>query len=408
MDSNNRLLERIQKDFRELELSDKKERLDNQVGALFSRAEKFFEEGNLINARLEFQAILGLQPGHKAARRYITQIEGQFTSFVQSFYRQGMIAFAEEDYGVAREAFEKVLAIQPDHKQASSQLKRCNRILKKRKKEAQAAAQKDIVERTYGTALTAYSKGRFEQALTGFSKIVKMEPGHVQARRYAALSRDGLYKQYLKRGKDFVGKGQWDLAIKDLKKASSYKPGSDEVRKLLADARRRWDLQNKVLSQNLYKHGLEAFLSGNKNKARTAWQKAIAKWPQWVWDALREASIGEEECEVGAIDGTTLTRSDASQHYLRRIDREDKVGRPVQEVLLVDVRKRIFLAWRIRAAPRGEKCDVPYLIRTCPVLVDGVLMDKGFDSNPVHTYLREEGIWSVAPVRKGCRRGRYR
>ena len=140
----------------------------------------------------------------------------------------------------------------------------------------------------------------------------------------------------------------------------------------------------------------------------TTWQKAIAKWPQWVWDALRIASLDGEECEVAAIDGTTLTRTDASQHYLRRIGQEDNVGRPVQEVLLVDVKRRKFLSWRIRATPRGEKCDVPYLIRACPVLIDGVLMDKGFDSNPLHTFLREQGIWSVAPVRKGCKRGQYR
>lgn len=145
-----------------------------------------------------------------------------------------------------------------------------------------------------------------------------------------------------------------------------------------------------------------------KNRHWTAWQKAIAKWSQSVWDALRIASIGEEECEIGAIDGTTLTRSDASQHYLHRIDRENKVGRPVQQVLLVDVKKRRFLSWRIRAIPRGEKCDVPYLIRTCPVTLCGTIMDKGFDSNPLHTILREQGIWSIAPVRKGCKRGQYR
>ncbi|MFH0978145.1 MAG: transposase [Candidatus Woesearchaeota archaeon] len=140
----------------------------------------------------------------------------------------------------------------------------------------------------------------------------------------------------------------------------------------------------------------------------TSWQKAIAKWPQSVWDALKVASIEADECKVGAIDGTTLTRSDASQHYLKRIDREDKVGRPVQEVLLVDIAKRKFLSWRIRATPRGEKCDVPYLIRTCPVQLDGVVMDKGFDSNPLYGFLRDAGIWSVAPVRKGCKRGQYR
>lgn len=140
----------------------------------------------------------------------------------------------------------------------------------------------------------------------------------------------------------------------------------------------------------------------------TEWQKAIAKWPFWVWQALGQASVGEEPCIVAAIDGTTFSRSNPSEHYLKRIDREGSVGRPIQDVALVDVVHRKFLAWRIRAVPKGEKRDVPYLIRMSPTLPGCVLMDKGFDSNPLHTWFHEHGIWSVAPVRKGCKRGQFR
>ena len=140
----------------------------------------------------------------------------------------------------------------------------------------------------------------------------------------------------------------------------------------------------------------------------TTWQKAIAKWPRWVWHALARASVGEEECFTAAIDGTGISRSNPSQHYLHRIDHANKVSRPVQEMVMIDVENRRFLSWRIRAKQRGETCDVPYLIRQSPLIPDGVLMDKGFDSNPLHTWLREQGIWSVAPVRKGCKRGRFR
>jgi len=146
----------------------------------------------------------------------------------------------------------------------------------------------------------------------------------------------------------------------------------------------------------------------NKSRHFTTWQKAIAKWPQWVWDALASASAEEEACELAALDGTTHSRSNPSDHYLKRIDRDGPVGRPVQEVILVDVLRRKFLAWRFRATPRGEKCDVPYLIKKSPVLPALVLMDKGFDSNPLHAWLRDHGIWSIAPVRKGCKRGNYR
>ena len=140
----------------------------------------------------------------------------------------------------------------------------------------------------------------------------------------------------------------------------------------------------------------------------TCWRKALMKWPVWAWHALVRASAGDEPCAVAAIDGTTLARSNPSQHYLHRIDREGAIGRPVQEVVMIDVQRRKFLAWRVRARPRGEKCDVEYLLDHSLVTPDGAFMDKGFDSDPLHAALRARGVWSVAPTRKGCRRGRYR
>lgn len=146
----------------------------------------------------------------------------------------------------------------------------------------------------------------------------------------------------------------------------------------------------------------------NQSRHWTTWQKAISKWPAWVWEALAHASLEDRPCDVAAIDGTGLSRSNASQYYLHRIDSGDKVKRHIQAVVMVDVNRRKFLSWRFRALPRGETCDVPYLIKHSSATPGLVLMDKGFDSNPLHIWLRDKGILSIAPVRKNCVRGRYR
>lgn len=153
-----------------------------------------------------------------------------------------------------------------------------------------------------------------------------------------------------------------------------------------------------------------SFMEDYHSTARhwTTWQKAIQKWPASVWDALAKASTGNKECEVAAIDGTGFSRTNASQHYLKRIDSEYKVKRHTQAVMMIDVKRRKFLSWRFRSVPKGEKCDVPYLIRQSPVVPDLVVMDKGFDSNPLHAWLRRQRILSIAPVRKNCRKGKYR
>ena len=140
----------------------------------------------------------------------------------------------------------------------------------------------------------------------------------------------------------------------------------------------------------------------------TTWQKAISKWPAWVWHALARASAGDELCEIAAIDGTTFARSNPSQHYLRRISSNLPYNRPIQQMLMIDVKRRKFLAWRIRTKPQGEVRDVKYLMKCSPTLPNLAIMDKGYDSEPMHSSLRDLGVWSIAPTRKHCRRGRYR
>jgi len=139
----------------------------------------------------------------------------------------------------------------------------------------------------------------------------------------------------------------------------------------------------------------------------TCWRKALLKWPAWAWAAVARASAGDAACRVAAIDGTTLARSHPSQHYYTHI-LGGRTARPLQQVVMIDVTRRKFLAWRLRARPRGETRDVPYLWRHAPVKPEGVLMDKGYDAEWVHEWLDAHGAWSVAPTRRRCRRGRHR
>jgi tetratricopeptide (TPR) repeat protein len=280
MDENNKLIGLIQKEFRELEESDRREKLIAQVTALIVRGEKFFEQGNLINARLDFQAVIGLQPENKAAQGYIKQIEAQFNSFIESFYRSGMIAFAAENYEKAKEEFEKVLVINPNHEEAKTQLSRCNDILNKKVKEVEESVRQETVSKTMREALKAYKEQKYEESIPLFNAVLELNPNDEDAKRYLVLAKETAFKKYLERGKDFAAKGEWDNAIKNLKIALEHNRASTEAKSLLSDVQRRWELQKKVLSQNLYKEGLEAFLSGDKKKARDVWQKAVELDPE--------------------------------------------------------------------------------------------------------------------------------
>lgn len=275
LDENTKLLSQIQRSFRELEESDKKEKLLIQINALFSRGERFFEEGNLINARADFQAVVGLQPDHAAALGYLKQIETQFQSFVENFYREGLAAFAAEDYETAKDAFEKVIVIKPDHEEARAQLAKSIEILEARKRQEQIVAQKEESAKIFQEGLVSYKKEQYDEAINLFNQVLEIDAENGEAKRYLTSSHDILYRQFLSRGQDNAAKGEWETAVKNLKAALTHNARSSEARGSLETVQRRWELQRKVLSQNLYKEGLEAFLSGDKKKAKTVWQRSI-------------------------------------------------------------------------------------------------------------------------------------
>lgn len=138
---------------------------------------------------------------------------------------------------------------------------------------------------------------------------------------------------------------------------------------------------------------------------RSTLKKFVKRIPFWLKNKIIALSAGLSPAEYGAIDSTGLSRSNASEHYVKRIGGV-KVKRPLK--LSLYTAKRRILAFRLRTCWRGDTKDVPYLIEMAPVLAQTNCMDKGYDANWVHKEFRERNTYSIIPVRRGCRRGTYR
>jgi len=134
--------------------------------------------------------------------------------------------------------------------------------------------------------------------------------------------------------------------------------------------------------------------------------KFVGRLPAWLKLRLVALSAGLDAAEFGAIDSTGLSRTNASQHYIKRIDRETPIKKPLK--LSMYTSKRRILSFRLRAKWRGDTKDVAYLLDNAPVLATTNCMDKGYDANYIHAEFRDRGLYSIIPVRKRCRRGNYR
>ena len=140
----------------------------------------------------------------------------------------------------------------------------------------------------------------------------------------------------------------------------------------------------------------------------TTLQKAAKRLPKALWQSLLAATIGTKNIFLAAGDGTGFARAGPSSYYLRRIDRDGPIGRPVQAITLIDVERRKFISGNFFAKPYHAARRIPGLHRQSPAEIDVLLLDKEFDAEKLHQWLNENGTFSVAPVRKGCRRGRHR
>lgn len=139
----------------------------------------------------------------------------------------------------------------------------------------------------------------------------------------------------------------------------------------------------------------------------TTLQKFRKRMPLSLWQNLLSSTISNP-IGIAAIDGTSLQRANPSDHYLKRIDREKPIHTPVFLNVMIDVVRRKFVSIRHHAKRSGEVPDVKYLIDKCAEEIELILMDKLYDSEKLHRYLRGRGIYSIVPVKKNWARGQIR
>jgi hypothetical protein len=141
---------------------------------------------------------------------------------------------------------------------------------------------------------------------------------------------------------------------------------------------------------------------------RTTLVKFAKRIPLHIWNLALSTPASVEKSMLGAIDATGISRTIASDYYQERIDRINPINKHLKLSLYVDITKRKILSARLRAKPAHDTKDVRYLVNKSNVLSEVNIMDKGYDDNTIHSFFRNKEVFSIIPVRKNARRGRYR
>ena len=109
---------------------------------------------------------------------------------------------------------------------------------------------------------------------------------------------------------------------------------------------------------------------------------------------------------VAAADMTGLQTRRASPYYVRRVmSSYSRRGFARLELL---VWKTFIIIWELRLLPKDELKMLKSIWKKLKKKPSTLVYDKKGDSEPHHEWLEEEGTRSIAPVRKGARKGRIR
>ena len=145
---------------------------------------------------------------------------------------------------------------------------------------------------------------------------------------------------------------------------------------------------------------------GFKVATKSTLQRYAKKLKIGFWQKMFKETISKIS-KIVCLDGTGLSKTKASDHYIRRIDGKRPFCKGYHLSILVGEDSKI-LNLRIRKKYCHDTKDVRYLFRNLRRKPKIVLMDKGYDSESLHEYFARQNIWSIAPTRKNCKRGKFR
>ncbi len=144
---------------------------------------------------------------------------------------------------------------------------------------------------------------------------------------------------------------------------------------------------------------------GHNVATKSTLQRYAAKLNLPFWQNMLNKTIGRIG-KVGAIDGTGLDKTNASWHYIKRIER--KLPKTGYKLSILSVKNKI-ISLRIRAKPAHDIKDVKYLLSKAKKLPSILVVDKAYDAEWLHKYCHNHlNIHSIAPPRKNSFRGYFR
>jgi len=201
----------------------KKIKLLLQAGRILESREYY------ISAATQYMQVLKLDPDNKTAQIALNRISPRVNIHTENRYNLGVTSFENNDLVGAKNIFESILLVRPDHTASKQYLAKINDLLFTQ------------AENHFFTGLGYYSQRKLADAEKEFQNALEIVPAYTEAKEYLdriaedKINNLKLVIKLLEEGQDFEAKKSWFQAREKYRQVLEIDPVHSEAQNKLAE-----------------------------------------------------------------------------------------------------------------------------------------------------------------------------
>ncbi|MFN3967168.1 MAG: tetratricopeptide repeat protein, partial [Endomicrobiia bacterium] len=271
----------------------KQERINQQQAKVINKFWKdgviLYKKGDFVRAKDKFNEILKIDPNHEPTKKYLTDIDTQISQLnaqqINDLYLRAVALFKDKKYLEASKYFEAVTISAPHRLDAQEYLQKCKQAIQEeeeRKKQEELARlqekHKKEMEEIFNDALKLYEKQDYIKALDVFTKSKEM------AERCQ-------FSEYLEKSNNYIETIKMELSEQYYKKGyqlyqqNRIEEAYTEYSKALEYAPNNVTVEGELnrlreqLAQKYYEIGISYYTKGELEKAKEYFRKSLNYMP---------------------------------------------------------------------------------------------------------------------------------
>ena len=234
--------------------------LNSQINQILADAMRAERENKVVHANQKYKQVLALDPNHKTAQLGNQRIEPLIESSIRTKMSQGIRAFNNGNYTQAQQLFAQVLTISSEHQEAKNYLRRITR-----------AVSRDV-ESYYQSALANFNAQDYSIALNDINKALALQSNHstslrLQAQIISMLDTQKLFSE----GQRAYNNQQYQQALQFFSQALQANPDNSEARQMLE----RCQIKLRDLAEEYFNRGMAHYSNQEYSSAIELWERVL-------------------------------------------------------------------------------------------------------------------------------------